>query len=134
MLTPTDVQAIERLINLYGHILDDREYSRAVELFTVDAFYDVTDFDSGVHRGPQAIAALWAGAGDKHPLAHHATNIVITEELDGTVRVVSKGMGIRRDAVGSVVYRDVVVLTAAGWRIRERIATSRLKAARLPQP
>ena len=126
MLSPHDIFDIQQLINLYGHILDEREFSRAREVFTEDALYDVSDFGSGVLRGATAIAQLWAGAGAKHPLGHHATNIVVNEESDGTVRVVSKGMGVRPNGtVSSVLYRDIVGRTSSGWRILERRATLR---------
>jgi hypothetical protein len=65
----------------------------------------------------------------RHPLAHHATNIVITEAADGTVRVISKGIGVgRKGLVGSVVYRDIVRKEEQGWRIAHRVATRRRAA------
>lgn len=126
MLSTQDLFDIQQLIQLYGHILDEREFYRVAELFTEDALYDVAHFGSGVHRGAAAIGALWSAPEAKHPLAHHATNIIITEEPDGTARVVSKGLGVRPNgSVSSVLYRDVVIRTSAGWRICERIATAR---------
>lgn len=126
MLSADDILQIQQLANLYGHIIDERQFSRIGELFTEDALYDVSDFASGVHRGAAAVAALWREAGSKHPLAHHATNIIVTEDADGTVRALSKGTGVRQDgSVSTVVYRDVVRRTAAGWRIAERIAIRR---------
>ena len=126
MLSPHDIFDIQQLINRYGHIIDEREFDKAGEVFAADALYDVSDFDSGVLRGAAAIAQLWAQAGDKHPLGHHATNIVLEEQSDGTVRVVSKGMGVRPNGtVSSVLYRDVVGRTSAGWRILERKAILR---------
>jgi hypothetical protein len=130
MLSAHDIFDIQRLIGLYGHIIDEREFSRADEIFSTDALYDVSDFNSGTLRGAAAIAQLWVEAGDKHPLGHHATNIVLDEQPDGTVRVASKGMGVRPNGtVSSVVYRDVVGRTPAGWRILERVATLRRPGA-----
>jgi SnoaL-like domain len=129
MLSPHDIFDIQRLIDLYGHIIDEREFSRVGEVFAEDALYDVSDFDSGIVRGAAVIARLWADAGAKHPVGHHATNIVIDEQSDGTVRVVSKGMGVRPNgSVSSVLYRDVVARTSSGWRILERTATLRRPA------
>jgi hypothetical protein len=126
MLSADDILQIQQLVNLYGHIIDERQFSRASELFTEETVYDVSDFDSGVHRGAAAIAALWADPEAKHPLAHHATNIVVTEDPDGTVRAISKGTGVRNNGtVGTVVYRDIVERTAKGWRITERVAIRR---------
>lgn len=132
MLTIEDKLAIHDLISLYGHIIDERQVTRTHELFTDDAVYDVTDFNAGCFVGWEQIAQTWRESEGKHPLAHHATNVLITEDGDGTVRVVSKGIGLRPDGrVGSVTYTDVVVKVAQGWRIRERIAVLR-RADRIP--
>jgi hypothetical protein len=69
---------------------------------------------------------VWSAPEAAHPLAHHATNILVSEDPDGTVRVVSKGLGVGVNGrVGSVVYRDVVEKTAAGWRFLSRTAQLR---------
>ncbi len=127
MLTLEDKLAIHDLISLYGHVIDERQWERVSELFTAEARYDVSDFGAGVHGGADAIGRLWQDTPDAvHPLAHHATNVLVTEDSDGTVRVVSKGIGVRHDGrTGSVVYRDVVVRSSAGWRIAERVALKR---------
>ena len=125
MLTADDQLAIHQLISLYGHIIDERQFSRSHELFTHDVCYDVTDFKAGVHVGVDAIVDLWK-ASNRHPLAHHATNIVVTQDADGTTRVVSKGIGVLPDGkVGSTIYKDIVVKTNQGWRIKDRIALLR---------
>ena len=72
------------------------------------------------------LLAHWTSDMSIHPLAHHATNIVVTEDADGTVRVLSKGIGVgRKGRVGSVTYRDVAVRAAAGWRLASRAAVLR---------
>jgi SnoaL-like domain len=116
-----DTLAIHQLLALYCHIIDEREWWRVGELFTADAVYDMSDFGLGVVHGAAAIRELWSRPDAIHPLAHHATNIVISEDADGTVRVHSKGLGVGPNGrVGSVVYRDVVVRTDAGWRFATR--------------
>jgi hypothetical protein len=121
-----DILAIHQLLALYGHIIDERQWQRVGELFTPDAVYDMSDFGLGPVRGEAAIRELWSRPDAMHPLAHHATNIVISEDPDGTVRVLSKGLGLGANSrVGSVVYRDVVVRTAEGWRFAERKARVR---------
>jgi hypothetical protein len=51
---------------------------------------------------------------------------VITEESDGTVRVLSKGIGVgRKGRVGSITYYDVVVRTVDRWRFAYRRAELR---------
>jgi hypothetical protein len=121
-----DILAIHELLALYGHIIDEREWQRVGELFTADALYDMSDFGLGVMRGAAAIRAVWSRPDAIHPLAHHATSIVVTEDPDGRVRVLSKGLGVGSNGrVGSVVYRDIVVRTADGWRFAERKAQVR---------
>jgi hypothetical protein len=121
-----DIVAIQQLLALYGHVIDEREWQRVGELFTATAVYDMSDFGLGVVHGAAAIRELWSRPDAMHPLAHHATNIVVSEEADGTVRVLSKGLGVGPNGrVGSVVYRDVVVRTSEGWRFAARKAQVR---------
>ncbi len=120
-----DTLAIHQLLALYGHIVDEKEWDRTNELFTEDLLFDASDFGSPVSHGIPALREIWETT-DQHPLAHHATNIVISQDADGTVRVLSKGLGIgAKGRVGSVVYRDIVRKQAQGWRIASRIATRR---------
>ena len=121
-----DIVAIQQLLALYGHVIDEREWQRVGELFTATAVYDMSEFGLGVVHGAAAIRELWSRPEAMHPLAHHATNIVVSEEADGTVRVLSKGLGVGPNGrVGSVVYRDVVVRTSEGWRFAARKAQVR---------
>jgi SnoaL-like domain len=115
------ILAIHELLGLYGHIIDAREWERVGELFTADCTYDMTQFGLGIVHGAQAVAALWAAPDAMHPLAHHATNIIVGEHPDGAVRVLSKGLGVGPNGrVGSVTYRDIVVRTRDGWRFAAR--------------
>lgn len=121
-----DILAIHELLARYGHIIDEREWQRVEELFTPGAVYDMTAFGLGRVVGAAAIRNLWSRPDAAHPLAHHATNIVVSEDADGTVRVLSKGLGVGPNGrVGSVVYRDVVEHTPDGWRFAARTAVLR---------
>ena len=121
-----DILAIHELLGLYGHIIDAREWHRVDELFTPECTYDMTEFGLGVVHGARAVGALWAAPDATHPLAHHATNIIVSEDAAGTVRVLSKGLGVGPNGrVGSVTYRDIVVRTAAGWRFAARAGALR---------
>ncbi|MBK7249731.1 MAG: nuclear transport factor 2 family protein [Gammaproteobacteria bacterium] len=121
-----DVLAIHELLALYGHCIDACEWQRGAELFMTDALYDMSDFALPVVRGPDAIRALWQQHGQGHPLAHHATNVVVREKTRGIAHVTSKGLGVgRKGRVGSVTYQDIVCVTPAGWRFAERIGTLR---------
>lgn len=123
MLDVADILAINNLINLYGHVVDERQWSRMEELFTDDIIFDMTSFGPEILHGLDALRTCFRDL-DRHPLAHHATNILIETAPDG-VRVVSKGISLRHGEMGSTVYRDLLRKTASGWRIAHRIAVKR---------
>ena len=126
MIDVADRMAIHELFALYGHIIDERRWSEMELVFTDDVTYDATDFGHEITTSLDALRTHWTSDLSMHPLAHHATNIVITEDPDGTVRVLSKVIGVgAKGRVGSGVYRDIVVKTDAGWRLRYRRATLR---------
>jgi hypothetical protein len=134
MIDAGDRLAIMELLGLYGHIIDERQWDRMPEVFTDDVVYDPTDFDQPVTNSLAELAELWQRPDTPHPIAHHATNIVITEtDTDSNVACVwSKGLGVGRGGrVGSVVYSDVVRRTGTGWRLSRRTATLR-RAAETP--
>ncbi|WP_433056705.1 nuclear transport factor 2 family protein [Dactylosporangium sp. CS-033363] len=121
-LSAEDRFAITDLINLHGHLVDagDLEGLRAV--FVEDVPYDVTALGGGVLHGLAEGLAAAAAMGDAAPVAHHVTNIVLTELGDGRVRARSKGLGVLRDGgVGSVTYDDRIERLEVGWRIVHRV-------------
>ncbi len=121
-----DRMAIHELLGLYGHLIDQRRWSELDQVFTADAVFDPTSFGHVVTHSLADLLAIWTADLSIHPLAHHVTNIVITEDADGTVRVISKAIGVgRKGRVGSATYHDVVVRTPDGWRLTERIAVLR---------
>lgn len=130
MLDTADRLAIHELIGLYGIVIDERDWARAGELFTDDVVYDMSELGLGTLHGIAAVLHLWRSREDLHPLAHHATNIVITPGVDhDTASVISKGIGVGyKGRVGSVTYRDIVRRTASGWRIAHRHARLRKPA------
>lgn len=123
-LETRDLIEIHMLLALYGHTIDDRHWSAMDQVFTEDIVYDATDFGLGVMRGIPAIVEAWRHPFD-HPLAHHTTNIVITEDPDGTVRTRAKHIGPRTGSLTLVTYYDVLRKTPDGWRIAERTARRR---------
>ena len=126
MIDPFDRWAIHELIGLYGHVIDDRRWPDLGLVFTADIVFDATDFGNPVTTSLEELRSLWGSDESMHPLAHHATNIIVTQEDDGTVRVLSKGIGVGHGGrVGSAVYRDVVVPTPDGWRLSHRIVELR---------
>jgi len=112
---------IHRLVSLHGHLADLRAFDRFGEVFTADVVYDLEAIGQGATHGKTALREAALAAGDRNPAGHHVTNIVITETLDGIVRVRSKFIGVMRDGrTGSGVYEDRLAETTAGWRIAYR--------------
>jgi hypothetical protein len=127
--------AIHELLGLYGHLIDQRRWDELDRVFTADVVYDATDFGQPVTRSLADLQAAWTGDLAMHPLAHHATNVVVTEDPDGTVRVLSKGVGVgERGRVGSVTYHDIVVRARVGWRLAQRRAELRRPSEVTPRP
>ncbi|MFG1921175.1 nuclear transport factor 2 family protein [Cryptosporangium sp. NPDC048952] len=94
-------------------------------LFTEDVVYDVSDLGFGTLQGLAATREAGLALGDRNPLAHHVTNVVVTETADGA-RALSKGISIMvGGATGTVTYDDVVVRTDDGWRISRRTIKAR---------
>jgi hypothetical protein len=121
-----DHVAINDVIALHGHLIDGGDLDRLGEVFTADVAYDITDFGFGVLRGLAANRDAALALGDRNPVGHHVTNVVLSEEAPGRVRARSKGIGITADgACGSVTYDDTVVRGQEGWRISERIVRAR---------
>ncbi len=89
--------------------------------FTVDVVYDSSDFGQEPMHGIDAIRSAALALGDRNPVPHHVTNIVITPVDDDTASVRSKGLGVTSDGkIGSVTYLDTVARTQAGWHISQR--------------
>jgi 3-phenylpropionate/cinnamic acid dioxygenase small subunit len=120
-LSVEDRLAVHELVALHGHLMDSGEFERMGELFCADVVYDVSAFGRGELRGYEAISEASLAVGDANPVGHHVTNVCVSEDPDGTVRVRSKAIGIYADGrAGSVVYEDIVRREAAGWRIAYR--------------
>jgi hypothetical protein len=125
-VSPDDRAAITELLAQHGHLFDDGELDRLDLLFTASVSYDVTGFGGGVLRGIEAIRAATLALGDRNPVAHHITNVVLTDGPDGSVRARSKGIGVYADGTaGSVTYDDTIVRTGEGWRIDARTVVPR---------
>ncbi|MEV6166522.1 nuclear transport factor 2 family protein [Streptomyces sp. NPDC052052] len=121
-----DRMAITELIGLHGHLLDEGELDRLGEMFTADVVYDASDLGHGEMRGRDAVRDTARSMTGHGPVAHHVTNIVLTEDGDGRVRARSKGIGIKADGTcGSVTYDDLVVRGERGWRISRRTVGGR---------
>lgn len=128
-LTEQDRIDINDLINLHGHLTDAGRLDQAGELFTPDVDYDLDDFGLGTLHGTAALREAALALGDANPVGHHVTNIVITQIDEHSVRVHSKGIGIKADGTaGSVGYDDIVTREPDGWKISHRKMTARRAA------
>ncbi len=111
-LSTADRLAIHELLALHGHLMDDGAFDRLGDLFTEDVRYDVTAFGAGDLHGPDAVAAAGRALGAGNPVGHHVTNVLVTEDPDGTVRARSKGIGINADgSTGSVALSPSITRT-----------------------
>jgi 3-phenylpropionate/cinnamic acid dioxygenase small subunit len=124
MLSTEDVLAIQALLADYGHVVDDHDWDRAHEVFAEDFVFERGDPRPDLH-GIADIVATFRG---RNMYAHVTTNTTITEDDDGTVRAHSKFLGFPNE--GQPVtgdYRDVVVRTPQGWRLKHRHAEVRAR-------
>lgn len=121
-LNAEDRQAIGETLSLHGHLFDGGHLDRLGEIFTPDVVYDMSAAGVGTFTGIKAIrsAALRLGAGN--PVAHHVTNVVITDEGDGMVTARSKGLMLMADGtLASVTHLDSLRRHDGGWRISRRV-------------
>ena len=121
-----DRLAIHELIALHGHLSDSGEFDRMDEVFTDDVVHNLESFGLGTVQGRDALRDMAFAVGDRNPVGHHVTNIVVTPVDFDLAHVRSKGIGIMADGTcGSVVYDDVVQRVPVGWRIVNRRVTPR---------
>src|SRR5262245_55075124 len=111
---------LHELVARYAHIVDDAEFDRLREIFTPDVEFDASAFGNEPIVGIAPVIESYAES--RHPVAHHVTNVVISRDADGTVRVRSKVSSLLGGGLcGSGTYDDVAVETADGWRIARRV-------------
>jgi 3-phenylpropionate/cinnamic acid dioxygenase small subunit len=116
-----ELASIQQLYSLYGHVMDDRDWPRLGEVFTPDCVFDATAMGVPQMTGLEEIARI-SSTTDKAPIGHHVTNVLV-ERIDGdAAEVRAKAIGIySRGRAFSGEYRDTLVRTDDGWRIRHRV-------------
>jgi hypothetical protein len=122
VLAPQDALAVQAVVQKYGFLIDDRRWDDFDEVFTEDA---VVDFRIG-GTGPDPLV----GRGEiirqfrdvfKHPFQHMLVSHLFEEATDDEVIVWSKALlPLREGGIADIVYRDVVVRTSDGWRIKDK--------------
>lgn len=123
MSSRDDVVEIHQVLALYGHVVDDHDWDRADQVFAADFVFDLSDSGRPNLHGIGDIVATFKG---RNAYAHHTTNVVVTEDDDGTVRAHSKLVCFPNEGppfTGD--YYDVMARTPAGWRIARRRAELR---------
>ena len=117
LLTPTDVADLSRLVALYGHVVDAKEWHRLKELFTDDVVFVPFQKDAEQLTSLSQLITLWSAPDFPHPSGHHATNVLIDEAGDGVADVSWKGISVHRNGqTRSLIYRARVRRTVEGWR------------------
>jgi len=125
LLTAEDRWAIGEVLSLHGHLFDGGHLGRLDEIFAPEVVYDLSDLGMGALEGIEAIRRGSIQLGDRNPIAHHLTNVVITDEALNEATVVSKGLVIRADGtLGSVNHLDTVIRRDGEWRISRRVITA----------
>jgi hypothetical protein len=120
-LTIEDRLAITDVISLHGHYADAGELDRMTELFTEDVVYDVTAAGGGLIEGRAALKQAALDLGDRNPLAHHVTNVVVTGGDGDRAHAVSKAIPVLADrGCGSATYEDTLVRDGDHWLISHR--------------
>lgn len=125
LLDADDRWAIASILSLTGHIFDTGQLDRLEDVFSPGVVYDLTDPGLGSFEGIEVLRKAALQLGERSPIAHHVTNIVITDEAGDTVTVISKGLVIGSDGkIGSVNHRDTVIRHDGQWRISRRVITA----------
>jgi ketosteroid isomerase-like protein len=121
-----DILAIQDVVVRYGYLIDDRDWAAIDLVFTDDA---VIDYRNQEVQPPRGLAPL-IGRDEilrhfrdilTHPYQHMLVNHQIEDVSDDEVIVRSKALlPIPGRAILDIEYRDVVVRTPQGWRIKQK--------------
>lgn len=121
-LAVDDRLAIGETIALHGHLFDSGELDRLDELFTPDVVYDLSDVGMDRLHGISAILDAALELGDGNPLAHHITNLTITNANPTEVTTRCKAIVVLADGrCGTATYIDTLRKDDGRWRISQRI-------------
>jgi hypothetical protein len=117
-----DRWAIGEVLSLHGHIFDAGQLDRLEEIFTPDVVYDMSGVGIGVFEGLEVVRSAAARMGDRGPVAHHLTNVLISSNEDDVVTARSKGLMLMADGtLESVNHLDTLRRHDGEWRISRRI-------------
>lgn len=111
-------RAIEHTLHSVAYILDAGEYERMGEVFHEEVF-----FSNPGRLEAQSLQTLQEKfAAIANPARSHSiTNVIVTMRDDDRAEAISKALTVRADGeVAPAEYRDLLLLTDAGWRVIER--------------
>jgi hypothetical protein len=128
-LTAEDRLDIHDVLVRYGFVVDDHDWAGFAKVFTADAVVDFSGSGQGSSSGLAPIVGLEEIVRQyrdvlTHPLQHVIVNHVMDPVTDDEVVVGSKALfPIPDNRVFEGLYRDVVVRTVDGWRIKHKSMT-----------
>jgi hypothetical protein len=64
-----DRLAIQELLGLYGHLIDQRRWEELAQVFTNDIVFDASSFEGPVTTSYRELMDHWQSDRAKHPLA-----------------------------------------------------------------
>jgi hypothetical protein len=118
-LSADDVVAIQAVIMKYGFFIDDREFDRMGEVFTEDAVVDYRPGGEGPFVGLAEIERAMKTL--QHPVQHMMVSHIIDSVSGDEVVTRTKALiPLQVGGIADIAYRDVLVRTPAGWRIKDK--------------
>lgn len=120
-LPAEDILEIQQLVASISYMVDERRWDDLPVLYTEDGVFDASDVGYPAVEGQAALRQHMETA--NHPLAHYTTNTIVRPIDHDNAEAVSMVIGAWQDGTmsGGANYRDHVVRTAQGWRMKRRI-------------
>lgn len=134
MSVQSDTTAIERIVFLYGHLIDEKEWDRLDEIFAPNFSFRIDGTDIA-YEGFEEVKQFMTSI--RHPIAHYSTNVLVDVEEGADVATAHvKLFAPRTDGTAAVgTYHDTLVRTADGWRFESRrVVTADLHWVSGPRP
>src|SRR5438876_236970 len=127
----SDRMEIQELLFRYSDYLDRQEWDQLAGVFTPDAQIDYSEMGGSKGNLEETMSFLKMAMPNFGSYYHMVSNTVIDFDPDGnTARtrtichnpmVIEKGGGDTHVFFCGLWYRDVIVRTPEGWRIKERV-------------